>query len=330
MNLNEDFSGFNYEEDEEYTILKGRFKAIETNTYGLFIIFFSSHIRNIENLIAIASHYSSIFDIDPHLPWYSFEETIINTKWKGDIAIGITLDLQNYMESSLVHERGNELYVLIKNNDEPRVESLLQSILMKPLGDRNIFIEVAYEFAMKSEMDRTREEHSRTPASPVQQLEIKPIPDKFKGKELVDLDLILAPVSGIPVNELKVGDKIMVRINEKSPRGRYYIEALGAKVDGNVIPLPAIVEKIDRTKDKEYILICKLEKGLYGRAVESEQVKLKKYDELFSRTEKSQPEITVLNGRTKIGGFLLFTIVMGGLIFILLLVVLLLWFYNFI
>ncbi len=329
MDLGRDIPEFDYE-DEEYTILKGRFKAMETNTYGLFIIFFSSHIRNIENLIAIASHYSSIFDVDPHLPWYNFEETIINTKWKGDIAIGITLDLQNYMESSLVHERGNELYVLIKNNDEPRIESLLQSILMKPLGDRNIFIEIAYEFVLKSEMDMTREEHAKSTKSPLPKTELKSIPETYKGKELVELDLILAPVSGIPINELKVGDKIMVRINEKSPKGKYYIDLLGAKVDGNVIPLPAEVEKIERTEKKEYVLICKLEKGFYGRAIESEQVKLKKYDELFSRVEKSQPEITILEGKTKIGGFLLFSIVMGGLIFILLLVVLLLWFYNFI
>ncbi len=148
-------------EGQNTIILKSKFKAIDTNTYGLFMIFLNEDMRMVENLIAVASHYSSIYDMDPSLPWFTLEESLINLKWKGDIAVNITVDLQNYLESSLDRDRGNELYSLIKNNDYMKIESLLIAILMKPLTDRNIELEIVSETISREEMRLKRAERNK-------------------------------------------------------------------------------------------------------------------------------------------------------------------------
>jgi hypothetical protein len=318
-----DSKDFLASEDENYLILKGRFKAAETNTYGLFIIFFSDYTGTLNNLMAIASHYSSLHDIDPHLPWYMIEENITDLRWKGDIAVNISIDLQNYMESGLERDRGSELFSCIKNNDEIRLDSLLQALLIKPLGDRDIHIETVSELITKESMENIRKERDKPRAK--ESFEKKPSTAAHESAN-VDVDLVLAPVSGIPIYELHVGDKIMVKLIDKTTRNRYYIDLLGARVDGNIIPIPAEVIDIKKNDGSEYVILCKLEDNIIGKAVETEQVKLKRYDELFQ--ESAEGELPSIDEVTEKRKFPLFVVVVGGLMFIVILVFLIMWFYN--
>lgn len=312
-------------QNELITILKARFKAVETNTYGLLIIFFNDEEREVESLVAIASHYSSLFDIDPHLPWYSFEENIINTKWRGDIALNITIDLQNYIESSLDRDRGHELLMLIKNNDQLKIESLLQAILMKPLADRNIIIETVSETITKESMNNVRIERNKLKTD--KKSETSSIEPKIKSGNIINVELMLAPVSGIPIYELKKGDKIMVRIANTGVKEKYYIEQFGVKVDNNILPLPAEVVDITKNDKGEYVILVKLEKSVYGKAIETEQVKLKRYDTLVSSFEEDS-ELKIIESDGKTGKFPIFVMVIGGLMFAILLIFIIMWFYN--
>jgi hypothetical protein len=311
---------------DKYTvILKGRFKALDTNSFGLFIIFINDDLRTVENLIAVVSHFSSIYDVEPSLPWYYLEENLINLKWKGDISVNITIDLQNYLESSLDRDRGNELYMLVKNNDSTKIESLLQAILIKPLNDRNIQVDTVSEYVSNTEMNIKRAERNKPAAKEEKTQQPQPVE---KVKNAVDINLVLAPVSGIPVYELMKGDKIMVKINDKLPKGKYYIDMLGARVDGSIIPIPAEVAEIRRNENNEYTILCKINDDIYGRAVETEQVKLKKYDELLE-TENTLREFSLHEDPEGKKRFPVFVIVMGALTFIVLMVFLIMWFYNF-
>jgi len=308
----------------DYTIiLKGRFKAVDTNTYGLFIIFLSEKLRTVENLLAIASHYSSLYETDPHLPWYSLEENIVNLKWKGDISVNISIDLQNYMESSLDRDRGNELYMLIKNHDQTKIESLLQAILIKPLADRNLILEITSESISNESIHSKRAERNKKKnVGKEAATEKKPDAEGY-----IPVDLILAPVSGIPIYELSKGDKIMVRISNRTVRGKYYIDLLGARVDGTVIPVPAEVTHISKNSDNEYTILCNITDKAVGRAVESEKVKLKRYDDLFDQSTPLR-EIALDEIEGKGRSFPLFIVITGALMFVILLIFIIMWFYD--
>jgi hypothetical protein len=318
-----EYSDIEYE--TKYTvILKGRFKGLDTNCFGLFIIFLNEELRMVENLIAVVSHFSSLFDTDPVTPWDRLEENLINLKWKGDISVNITIDLQNYLESALDRDRGNELYQLVKNNDIMRTESLLQAILMKPLNDRNVQIETHSEYVSNAEMSSRRAERNKSK----QKKDTATAEESDeKLKNAIEVDLVLAPVSGIPVYELAKGDKIMIKINDKFPKGKYYIDLLGARVEGSIIPVPAEVTNIKKNEQNEYSILCRIKKDIYGRAVETEQVKLKKYDELLD-AEQSLREFDLHESGEAKRGFPFFVIIVGSLTFVILLAFLILWFYN--
>ncbi len=323
MDTFDEYSDIEYE--TKYTvILKGRFKGIDSNSFGLFIIFLNEELRMVENLIAVVSHFSSLYDVDPAIPWDTLEENLINLKWKGDISVNSTIDLQNYLESALDRDRGNELYQLVKNNDIMRIESLLQAILMKPLNDRNVQIETHSEYVSNAEMSSRRAERNKS----VKKDESNAAKESGESiKDAIEVDLVLAPVSGIPVYELSRGDKIMIKINDTFPKGKYYIDLLGARVEGNIIPVPAEIMEIKKNDQNEYSIMCKIKENIYGRAVETEQVKLKKYDELLE-TEQSLREFDL---HEKAGGkrrFPFFVIIIGALTFVTLLVFLIMWFYN--
>ena len=322
MGDSEDLFDSEYGENN-YVILKGRFRAVETNTYGLFIIFFNDNLGTVESLIAIASHYSSLYDNDPHLPWYIIEENIVNLRWKGDIAVNISLDLQNFLESTLERDRGTELFSLIKNNNETRLESLILAVLIKPLSDRNVQLETVSELVTRQSMNAIREERNK----PKQKEPAVAQPSSIKELSAINVELVLAPVSGIPIYELEIGDKIMVKINDRTTKGNYAIDLLGARVDGTLIPVPAEVTEIERGEENEYTIVCKLDDDVSGKVVETEQVKLKRYDELLADRAGSEelPTIEDVAGKRK---FPLFVVLIGGLMFIVVLVFLIMWFYN--
>jgi len=321
------FSSQSDEIEDNSLILKGRIKAVETSVYGLFIIFFDENTRSVDRLSVVASHYSSLFDMDPKSPWYILEENLLDLKWKGDIAINVSLDLQNYLENVLSQDRGNELYSFTKGKDRTKIETLLQAVLIKPLSDRNIIIDVDSEVASKESIRAVREERQRKKVSLSDKKQYpETIAVPIKGADIVDAYLVLAPVSGIPIQELTIGDRIMVKISANSTLGNYYIDSFGARVDGNIIPVAAEVIDIDRGKDKEYIILCKLDENVYGKIIETEQVMVKKYDELLvPLVVPREPSYSILKGRRT---FILFVVVTGGLIFLLLFLFLFLWLNN--
>jgi hypothetical protein len=326
-----------------YTILKGRFRAVETNTYGQFMIYLNERDQRVENVVAIASHYSTAFDFDPHLPWHEFEEDIINKKWKGEFATGLSQQLQSYLENALEYDRGNELYHLVKNLEQMKIESLLQAILMKPLADKNILIETDSEFLTKEAMNATRDARDarRAGVSAGQEGFSKSAGPSNSAKaagaspgradavkDVVDVDLVLAPVSGTSLTDLREGDIVMVRINDKTAKGSYYVDLLGTRENGEVAPSPAEVLEISRDRDGAYVILCGIDEGVVGKAIEAEPVKVKKYDEFLASTQMLE---NVRTGYPPDGNrnFILFVSITGGLLFVLLLLFILFWFYNF-
>jgi hypothetical protein len=324
-----DFESFTRpnEEIENNIILKGKVKAVETSTYGLFMVFFNEVQRTVEKLIAVASHYSSLYEIDTHLPWYTLEEYLANLKWKGDIAVNISIDLQNYLENSLDMDRGKELFSLVMNNESTKIESLLQAILIRPFSDRYLQIETDSEIVSKKEMEAIKQQRNRIR---LKKEKPQPAPIQFsvKGADIIDVDLVLAPVSGIPIQELSIGERIMVKISSSSTLGDYYIDSFGARIEGNIIPVAAQVVDIKRGGEKEYYILCKLGENVYGKAIESEPIKLKKYDELLA-PQGASDEMSKDEESTRDRRFVLFVSITGGLMFALLLLFLILWLNNY-
>jgi hypothetical protein len=110
----------------------------------------------------------------------------------------------------------------------------------------------------------------------------QPEPDSMfqvdEGSVVLDVNLVLAPVSGIPIFEIQPGDRIMVKINPATKRGLYFIELLNAKHDEDIVPVPCTVTEVKLNKANEYVVLVKIGEGIFGKVIEAEQVKIKRFD----------------------------------------------------
>ena len=74
----------------------------------------------------------------------------------------------------------------------------------------------------------------------------------------------------------------MVKIIGNSVKAKYHIDNIGLRNDGNIIPLQAEILQIKKNQQNEYMILCKLKDGIFGKATETESVKLKTYDEIIT------------------------------------------------
>jgi hypothetical protein len=319
LNYDSGYSGDN----SNYLIIKGRIKAKQTNIYALLIIIIDEDHRIIVNINAVASRFSMINETEPAVPWYIFNENLNNIKLKGDISVRFSADLQAALEQAMEKDIVEELVTYIKNNDHTKVESYFQELLLRPLSDNNVLVDLATENIKQQDYNKIKKDRTEPKEKALHQEQTQK--RSVKG-DVYDIDLILAPVSGIPINQVKKGDQIMVRIIDNTLKAKSYIDSRGLRIDGNIIPQQAVIVDIKKSIENEYMILCKLKDGVFGRANETERVKLKTYDEIPS--ESFPVEAKEKKNRMKERSFPLIAIISGALVFVILAVVILLWFLD--
>ncbi len=79
----------------------------------------------------------------------------------------------------------------------------------------------------------------------------------------------------------------MIKITEQSNRGQYYIDLLNASADHELIPIPATILKVSK-EGKIYTVMASIGPGIYGKSIDEDTVKVKKYDPSLDKKKKSK------------------------------------------
>lgn len=282
---------------ESYFIIKGRFKGVATNTFGLFVVFISLSQKAIENVYVAASHYSSIFDLHPTNPWNIYEDKINQLKWKGEIVTNLSNDLQLLLLNTVKPDMIEEYIEAIHNSNLPKVEHSLTGILAKGIMDKAIAVEIKTERVNYTDIIRIKDERLRKEKEERESKEKEEIrriqEQRYKvedGAVILPVHLILAPVSGTPIYEIKAGDLIMIKIDSSTEKGNYFIDLLNTRGPvGEITPIKAITKEITMNTIGEYELLLEIGPGIYGKVTEAEKVKIKKYD---VSEDKTRPTTT--------------------------------------
>jgi hypothetical protein len=271
-------------------ILKGRFKALTTNTFGIFIIFINRTSKSIEKMSVIASHFSSMYDHDPCQPWDKFEDIIAQMRFNGEISTSLSNDFQALFVSSFLSDIIELFIDSFDMKNFTKTEHVIQSLVEKILSDKNISLQLEKETISKEDLERVkleREQKSKpAEASPAPQSP-QDVGVQFKvdeGSVILNVGLVIGPISGIPIYDVKPGDQIVVKISGRTQKDQYFIDLLGARNEaGEVLPVPAVVKEVQASSGtpKEYNLLVEIGPGIFGKATEQEQVKLKRYDPLL-------------------------------------------------
>ena len=153
---------------------------------------------------------------------------------------------------------------------------------------------------------------------------------------MLPANLVLGPVSGKPIYDIKPKDTIMIKINSTSEKGNYFIDLLNARTpEGEILPVKGIVKDLYTNALGEYELLIQIGPGIYGKTVESERVKIKMYDfkeEMLQTQAASSPSGTSTSRQKALGKSIgkmnkdYFIWIVGGITFLLAMLILYLFF----
>lgn len=257
-------------------IVKGRFKSTSMNLYGLFLLSFNA-MKKLDSHHVIVSSYSDMYEFDPNTPWHKFEEYIVDRKWKGNFNNSMTASIMEAFNKISDDVRNMKiLYDNVYNYDYDQMDLILYDIINRIIHDKNLVLESLIQEISLQELQSVKEDRS------------KPLGQEDEGEQkkdshgvILQVKPVLAPLNGKPIYELRIGDKIMVRIIASSNKENYYIDLYNLKTDRGIKTIPATVIDIKSSsgKNNPIEILAEIMPGVYGLCIEDEKlIKLKLYD----------------------------------------------------
>lgn len=271
-----DISQDTFLDDGKYIIIKGRFKSQELTLFGLFIIIFNPN-EQIEIYNIVVSPSSGVFNLEPHIGWEKYEETILDLKWKGNFNNSMTIPLMEQLKNITADDKTkNQLFESIHNYDYDNVEILLGDIIYRIIHDKNLNLEIGIQEITREEFINVKENKAKANETSIS----KKGYNVEDGSVILPLQPILAPVKGKPLYEMKIGDRIIAKIVPKSERENYFIDLLDLRLEDHIKPIACEVIDIKANSKTDPIeILVQIGPGIYGRIIEEErQVKLRIYD----------------------------------------------------
>ena len=290
--------------DTNYLVIKGRFKATASSSYGLFIVFMDNVTKNVDKIEIVASHFSTVYDTNISMPWSELQDIITKLRWKGEYATSLTHDIQATLEDLFQPGtgRGIDIWNAIKKTMINKAANFFEEFFARPTGDKGVKVEIAIETITKSDIEnvkKMREQRDMLNSLNLQNNQPAPKQAEQKLEEsavVLDVSLVLSPISGVPIYELKEGTKIFIKITEQTSRGQYFNDLLGASEGNEILPVPATVKKVSK-EGKIYTVLVEIGPGIYGKSLDEDTVKVKLYD---SNQDKRKLQKTIEAAPTSI------------------------------
>lgn len=274
-------------ENNQIFIVKARFRADNLDLYGQMIIVLTNDGAPESSNVIISSN-SETYNMELHTNWDAYEEFIADLKWKGSLDIGLTTSLTSSFDGLQADTRAYKtFYKSVKEYNYNELDVQLHDMISIVLHEHDILLESVIQEITPEEYSLVK--NNRKVAAPTKSKQSDPSADFMEAENISDDAIILqakavlSPVKGKPIYNLKIGDKIMIKITDSSPRQNAYIKLMGLIDESNgsikAIPADVIDLKFGMGKDEVFEVITKIEEGLFARIVETEkQVKLRMYN----------------------------------------------------
>lgn len=280
-------------------ILKGTFQSFLKNKYGTFIMFFKGN--QIQDAIAVAGANSNLSGLKLHSKWTEIEDFLLTKIESNESDVSFSQKLKDYLFNRLKTEKEenkNKIIHIMRTNNKKKLSAVFLHLFDNIIQDKNISFDFHIEEKNDEDIQKDREE-KRKKINEKQKLENeKKKKEKFNiplDSKIIDTFLVLAPVNGIPITQIKAGDLISVKIDESMQNSDYYINLLNAEEDGNLKPIKASVTEIQKNDLGEYLIIVKINNYTYSIINETENVKVKPYDVYVKKLEKQDNKDQVKN-----------------------------------
>jgi hypothetical protein len=272
--------------------------------------------RSLVSIESIASATGSVLlNLPPKATYKDFANRIQSFKYRGEQLRNHSTQLHDIFKSKLSSESFlEELFHYIERKDISKVKSLLSKSVAES-GNSNapkidfIWERINFKDANKTliSVDATGHEHIVLPGSqaakensntdqthidPKMASDLDAATSRENPTSFVNYKFLLSPVSGVAVTDLKIGDKVYIKIEPGDSLSDSTIHNMKLiDPNGNVLPTPAFVHSIVHTGTQSEVVI-KIKDGLFGKSVEEENTVRVRTHDIDPTKVKGGPGVT--------------------------------------
>lgn len=259
---------------------KIKFRSELRKVCGVIYIYIDAEREAVERLHAVVTHEAWLYNTDLNQPVMEFEDYIINTEFRIKTVPNLMRDLNDRLKERMKFDTLKRFTAAMIAEQPEQLIDILRVILSGEMADREIDLLIKYEKINRVKFEKMEKAVEQQAASEAKEKETaetesQAVADESKEKVLIlKTEIVLSPISGKHVRELKLGDKIYVKIIDNSPQGRYIANLLkGDNAAPQLILVP--VKEMTRTESDRCSIITQFGPGVFGRVVANTEAKIK-------------------------------------------------------
>ncbi|MGL4394168.1 MAG: hypothetical protein ACRCS8_02985 [Brevinema sp.] len=306
--------------DSMHLAIKGNFELVGKNVFGIFAILINLKSKTITNTWLFASGFHDMIEENSiHTAWSEYETILNNLQLSGNYAEHVTVSLKQSLHEYLTRDKNIALLIVddLGRNRSKEIRNTILSVFKNVEKKSSINMDMTYEVIDTSaprhpvlqKADSTEAKPEENPVNSNIAVDHAP-PTLSTEKKQVPAHAVLAPFyNSVMSHDLKVGQKILMMVDDNNPYAKHCAEALGAyskTAEGTLkkTPIVATVIDIKRNPAKKLLDISVAYNEFYYSRINIEEgIKIKFYDPMSpekvasaaNRVPVKQPEPVKFN-----------------------------------
>ncbi|MDY6934612.1 MAG: hypothetical protein SVZ03_10385 [Spirochaetota bacterium] len=261
-------------------IIKGKFAIERTSVFGVFLVFINiinEYIMNMKALLLntnIAYSKVNIFD-----NWKTYNIDFENfVEKEGENAIQ-PYNFTNHIIEAL---EGYNIFSDVGEEDIEKLTAIIRDVIMKFYKSDRLNCQIAMEKSSSLALElegipviaaTQSEKHAETEDIEKGDENVSNI--EKTADHVIDGRVIVSPIKGKYINDIKVGDKIKVLFTSADNKSQYIAKKLDAfSEDGEFLPVNARVKEKIQLDKSGFLIYGLIAKNILVKIIEEENVKI--------------------------------------------------------
>jgi Domain of unknown function (DUF4899) len=267
-------------------VLKMKFTS--SSVYGAMITFLNTaSFRLVDSFLVVSNDYL-IANIDNNLDWKNFEKEITNARSNMQ-DFRLVTEIKDKIDRGFISPVCTNIIKLVEKGDHIQLSHALQKFVQECTGLQRVDISVEIQKISSLEMEleststrkidtkavepqkKEEDEEIIVEKNPEDDDEIKP--GKNGIRAVIRSSLILSPIKGKNINELKLGDRVLISLIDHNDTNKSIAKAFKAydEAEGRILPIPARIKSLKYIDGTGYKIFVVIAKGVVGQIIEEEK-----------------------------------------------------------
>jgi len=267
----------------DVAVIKGRLTMETIETYGVFFIFLNQAGRYLMNLNSLLSEQLTIYERAPLFNnWKNFYREFGKLVQQQDESSIGSYEFNNHFANSL---EGYNIFEDVEEDNLEDTSEIIREIIAKYFNNNSVQVQIAIDRtnSLTVELENIPIEtpqtspakEERTAEMPLGELDQKMNEVESQAEYIINGNVIVSPVKGKYVNDIKMGEKISVVLTDKDSVSIKVAKMFNALTDEReYLPIKARLKAKIPMEGGGYILYGLVAKNVLVKIIEEENVKI--------------------------------------------------------